>query len=85
MSIDKEKKRIFRKDSLSIDGYSLWLQEVTRDSTKTRYKVCLKTFSVHAHGKSTVDKHRIGNAHLKSMKSSQNNPALAQFITPKMN
>jgi hypothetical protein len=80
--LTKKKKGVFRKDWLSIDEYSLWLQEVTHDSTKARCKACLKTFSVHADGKSAVEKHRIGNAHKKSMKSFQNNPALAQFITP---
>ena len=82
ISINKGKKGVFRKDWLSNDEYSFWLQEVTHDSTKARCKACLKTFSVYADGKTALEKHRNSNAHKKSMISFQNNPALASFITP---
>ncbi|CAF1687906.1 unnamed protein product, partial [Adineta ricciae] len=79
----KKKKGIFRKEWLSINEYSSWLQEVKHDSTKARCKSCLKTFSVHSDGKSAVKKHMISNGHKNSMKSfDENKFSLSQFITP---
>ena len=53
----KKKKGVFRKEWLSIDRYSSWLQEVNYDLTKARCKTCLKMFSVRCDGKSAVEKH----------------------------
>lgn len=63
----KKKKGVFRREWLSINEYSTWLQEIKQDSTKARCKACLKSFSVHSDGKSAVEKHMISNAHKKSM------------------
>lgn len=81
-STSKKKKGVFRKDWLSIDRYSVWLQEINHDSTKARCKACLKTVSVHCDGKSAVEKHMTSYTHKKSMKTFENNSALVQFITP---
>ena len=61
----KGKKGVFRKEWLSVDQYSSWLQAIDYDSTKARCKACLKTFSVHSDGKSALDKHLISYAHKK--------------------
>ena len=54
--IAKKKRGIFRKEWLSIERYSVWLQETTYDFTKAKCKACAKVFSVHADGKSAVEK-----------------------------
>ena len=53
----KKKKVVFRKERLSTDRYSSWLQEVNYDLTKARCKTCLKMFSVRCDGKAAVEKH----------------------------
>jgi len=78
----KKKKGVFRKEWLSINQYSSWLQEVKHDLTKARCKSCLKTFSVRSDGKSAVEKHMISNAHKSTMKSFENKCLLDQFMTP---
>ncbi len=58
------------------------MQEVKHDSTKTRCKPCLKTFSVHFDGKSDVKKHMFSIAHKNSMKSFEKNCSLTLCVTP---
>ncbi|CAM2723326.1 unnamed protein product [Rotaria socialis] len=82
LPLTKRKKGVFRRDWLSIDRYSSWLQEVNHDLTKARCKTCLKTFSVHCDGKSAVEKHVTSYLHKKSMKAFENNCSLAQFVIP---
>ena len=81
ISNNKEKKGVFRKEWLSVDQYSSWLQAIDYDSTKARCKACLKTFSVHSDGKSALDKHLISYALKKSMESLNKNCSVPQFIT----
>ena len=78
----KEKKGVFRKEWLSIDRYSSWLQEVNYDLIKARCKTCLRMFSVRCDGKSAVKKHMTSYIHKKSMKTFEQNSSLTQFITP---
>ena len=53
----KKKKGVFRKEWLSINRYSSWLQEVNYDLTKAICKACLRMFSVRCDGKLAVEKH----------------------------
>ena len=76
----KKKKGVFRKEWLSINRYSSWLQEVNYDLTKTRCKAGPKMFSVHCDGKLAVEKLMTSYIHQKSVKTFEKDSSLTQFI-----
>ena len=78
----KKKKGVFRKEWLSTDRYSSWLQEVNYNLTKARCKTCLKMFSARCDGKTAVEKHMTSYIHKTSMKTFEKISSLTQFITP---
>ena len=81
ISSAKKMKGVLRKEWLSINRYSSWLQEVNYDLTKARCKACLKMFSVRCDGKLAVEKHMTHYIYKKSMKMFEKNSSLTQFIT----
>ena len=80
-SLTPKKKKVCRKEWLSINRYSSWLQEVNYDLTKASCKTCLKMFSVRCDGKLAVEKHMTSYIHKKSTKMFEKNSSLTQFIT----
>ena len=81
---DKRKKTkgtFHRSWLLSID-YSSWLKEVKHDVTISRFKTCLKTFSIHNGGKTDVNKHMSSKLHSTNMKSFGNNALITSVMTP---